>query len=78
MEISPANVPVNGPLIRRRRQCAGLNVSQLAERASISVTYLSQIERGDRPRVSPRVFVQLCDGLSVSEADRSQLVAVNQ
>jgi transcriptional regulator with XRE-family HTH domain len=40
-----------GRLVRRARQCAGLSQQRLAERAAVSQTAVSRLERGVAPRL---------------------------
>lgn len=72
MEIRPAGVEINGALVRELRKLKGYTQTTLAELASISIQYLSLIEREDRKTVSPPVFARLCDALEVD--DRRDLV----
>jgi transcriptional regulator with XRE-family HTH domain len=68
-----SHVTIDGAKLRRHRQLAGKGVTVLAGLAGISQSYLSQIEAGDRPRVSPEVYARLCDALGVT--DRTTLMA---
>jgi transcriptional regulator with XRE-family HTH domain len=53
-----------GATIRRMREAAGLTQAQLAERGSLSSTYLGIIERGENvPTLS--VILQLAEALDV-------------
>ncbi len=67
-----AAVRIDREQLRLRRQLAGLNQAELAEKARVSFSYVGHIESGRRPTVSPRVFVRLCDALDVQ--DRSELL----
>lgn len=67
------NVPLNTAELRKLRQLAGLTQAQLAEKASVSFSYVAHIERGIRPHVSPPVFARLCDALGVQ--NRKELMA---
>ena len=54
-----------GAFIRQQRKLAGLSLRQLAEQASLSNPYLSQIERGlHQPSV--RVLKAISDALNLS------------
>lgn len=66
-------VAVDRMKLRLRRKLHGDNQAQLAERADISPGYLSLIESGQRPTVSPAVFARICDALDVE--DRTELMA---
>lgn len=63
--VEPAGVAVDGTAIRQKRKLAGLNMSDLADKAGISGAYISHIERGRRKTISPRVFAAICDALGV-------------
>ncbi|WP_080636009.1 helix-turn-helix domain-containing protein [Salinispora mooreana] len=69
---APSGVEIDGAALRERRKLAGLTLTILAERAGLSLGYLSQIERGIKPTVSPPLFRRLADALDL-EADPSQL-----
>ncbi|WP_367128266.1 helix-turn-helix domain-containing protein [Saccharothrix sp. HUAS TT1] len=71
---TPAGVEINGGRVRTERQLLGHNLRAFAEKADISLQYLSQIERGDRQRVSPAVFGRICDALRIPKDQRRQLV----
>lgn len=63
----PANVAVNGAAIRARRIELGENLVKFAPRVPLSFQYLSQIELGRRPRVSPRTFRLLAEALDMTD-----------
>lgn len=71
---APAGAEINGPEVRRRRKLAGKTVVELAEGCGITFQYLSMIERGDRPTVSPAVFGRICDALGLTEDRRGELM----
>lgn len=73
---APAGAEINGPEVRRRRKLNGQTVTQLAESCGITFQYLSMIERGTRPTVSPAVFGRICDALGIAEDDRGELLMV--
>lgn len=54
-----------GRRIREARLSRGMTQEQLAEKAGISVTYISNLERGSQT-ASLDVFVPLCNALDVS------------
>lgn len=70
-----ANVAVNGALIRETRKLKGVNLTRFAGEVGIGASYLSHIERGTRPTVSPEVFAKLCNALGVAEHERRGLLA---
>lgn len=53
-----------GKVIRGRRLAAGLSQEQLAERATLHWTYVSQLERGRR-NISLGALTQIAAGLGV-------------
>lgn len=75
MEPTPAGVEIAGGSVREQRKLLGDNLVTFASKAGITFQYLSQIERGDRRTVSPRVFAQICDALGVT--DRRELLNKN-
>lgn len=60
----PEGVPYEpvGPRIRRLREDKGWSLTDLAERAGISRSYLSQIERGESEPTQGKI-IQLADAL---------------
>jgi len=66
-------VAIEKARLRLGRQLLGENQAQFAQRCGISAGYLSLIESGHRPTVSPAVFARICDALGVT--DRTQLMA---
>lgn len=50
---------VRGAAIREKRMQAGLETSELAERAGISTRYLNHLENGTRTCMRPRRYVDL-------------------
>lgn len=74
MDDNEAAVLINGALVRRLRKLCGDDLVTFAPKVGISHTYLSMIERGDRKRVSPAVFVRICDALGVAKRDRHTLL----
>ena len=64
-DLWPAQREALGAFIRQQRKRAGLSLRQLAELASLSSPYLSQVERGlHQPSV--RVLRAISDALSLS------------
>ncbi|WP_030487309.1 helix-turn-helix domain-containing protein [Micromonospora chokoriensis] len=61
-----AGVEIDGPKIRELRKLRGESVTSLASTCGITRQYLSQIERGDRRRVSPPVYAKICNALKLS------------
>lgn len=74
MDDNEAGVLINGALVRRLRKLSGDDLVTFAPKAEITFQYLSLIERGDRKRVSPAVFVRICDALGIGEDDRHTLL----
>ncbi len=58
-------VAVDGAKLRRRRFDGNLTLMKLADSCGISHQYLSMIERGVRPEVSPEVHARICAALGV-------------
>ena len=71
----PASVEVDGDQLRTLRKLRGETLETFAERCGITFQYLSQIERGNRPNVSPPTYVKICDALGLDEKDRPKLMA---
>lgn len=69
---APAGAEIDGAKVRELRKLSGKTVTVLADTCEITSQYLSMIERGDRPTVSPAVFARICDALGVT--DRRQLL----
>ncbi|MBM0277225.1 helix-turn-helix domain-containing protein [Micromonospora tarensis] len=65
-EPKPASVAVDGAKLRELRQLTGCTLAEFASTCAISTAYLSMIERGDRRRVSPRVYARICHGLKLT------------
>jgi transcriptional regulator with XRE-family HTH domain len=57
-------ITINGQELRHRRENAGYTLTYLAQRAHISPTYLSQVERGLRSP-SPPVAADIAHALGV-------------
>lgn len=62
----PAGVEIDGAKLRELRQLSGDTLTTFAPKCGISLQYLSQIERGQRPRVSPPAYARICVALGVS------------
>jgi transcriptional regulator with XRE-family HTH domain len=58
-----------GARIRRHRRSRGLSLDQAAGLAGISKSYLSRLERGERPVDSRQLLVQIATALEVSVTD---------
>jgi transcriptional regulator with XRE-family HTH domain len=71
-----ATMAIDGAKVRRARKLRGCTLKDFADTCGISLTYLSQIERGDRPRVSPKVFVGICDALGLDQENREELLKI--
>lgn len=62
----PAGVAIDGAKLRELRQMAGFTLSEFAPTCGITFQYLSQIELGVRRRVSPPVYVRICEALKLT------------
>lgn len=62
-----ATVPVNGATIRAMRELLGLEAKELARRATMSASYLCEIEGGDK-QPSAAVRKRIADALGVDVA----------
>lgn len=67
-----ASPRIDGARLRELRQEAGHTVSGLARKIGISPQYLTQIERGQRPTVSPQMFNRIVATIGVT--DRNELL----
>ena len=56
----------DGSWVRARREQLGWSQSELAARASVSYTTVSDIERGQRPQVTARVQKKIIQALESS------------
>jgi transcriptional regulator with XRE-family HTH domain len=70
---SSADVAIDGAKLRELRQDLGYTQRQLAQKCNLNNAYLSQLENGRRLRVSPPLFVRLCDALQISPTERRTL-----
>src|SRR5687767_1133594 len=64
-----------GGQLRRHREAAGLSQEELAERAALTAKAISALERGERQHPYPQTVRALADALSLSDPDRSALIA---
>jgi transcriptional regulator with XRE-family HTH domain/tetratricopeptide (TPR) repeat protein len=62
-----------GPLLRSRRQAAGLTQEELAAAAGLSARTVGDLERGSTGRPYPKTVALLADALGLDEADRAEL-----
>ncbi|HTI27181.1 MAG TPA: tetratricopeptide repeat protein [Kutzneria sp.] len=62
-------------VVRRFRQRAGLTQEALAERSGVSTRTIRGLETGDRPNPQLGSLRQLADAMSLSPADRDELMA---
>ncbi|MET8377955.1 helix-turn-helix domain-containing protein [Streptomyces microflavus] len=69
MHRPPTTFQVNASAIRELRKAAGLETSELAERAGISRRYLSHLENGTRQHMKPGPYARLRLALGVAEDD---------
>jgi transcriptional regulator with XRE-family HTH domain len=70
---APAGVEIAGDRLRELRKLGGDNLRQLAEKVGVTLQYISQLERGDRTRTSPEVFVRICEAIGIPEHRREEL-----
>ncbi len=75
MDVRHASPEVDGAKVRELRKLAGLSITTLAQRVGISGSYLSQIERGRRPTISPATYVKICEELDVDRQVLMRTVA---
>jgi transcriptional regulator with XRE-family HTH domain len=67
--MAPARgVPVNGAAIRALREANDWELGKFAAAIQVSTGYLSNIEAGRRPRVSPEIIGRIKDTLGVPRA----------
>ncbi len=66
-----------GVLLKQLRASAGLTQAELAERAGMSWRGIADLERGVRRSPYPATIRRLADALSLSAADRAELVALS-
>ena len=64
-----------GARLRRLRKDAGLTQQELAERAGLSLNAVNGLERGVRRHPYPHTVRSLAEGLTLSEEERSSLLA---
>lgn len=57
---------INGKTIRAIRGILGLNQSDIAQAAKVSVDTISKLERGETKSLSPSTSARLIDGLGLS------------
>lgn len=67
---SSASPEIDAGRLREMRQDRGLNQADLAELCDVTPQYISQLENGHRVRVSPALFVRLCDALGIAADNR--------
>lgn len=67
---SSADVAIDGAKLRELRQEQGYTQRALADKCGMNNAYLSQLENGHRLRVSPPLFVRLCNALKIEPEDR--------
>ncbi|MDM4722791.1 helix-turn-helix transcriptional regulator [Micromonospora sp. WMMA1363] len=62
----PAAIGIDGEKLRELRKLQGKTLGEFAPTCGITLQYLSQIERGDRRRVSPPVYARICAALKLT------------
>lgn len=73
MDRPPATYQVEGAAIRERRMELGMTQYQCADAASISRSYLAEIEAGHRKRMRPPKYAGLRTALQIEPTDRRLL-----
>lgn len=56
-------------MVKSRRLQCGMTLAQVAKKAKVSVTYLSQIERGDRIPAQPITLSTIANVLALNEPE---------
>ena len=69
----PATFQVNGAAIRTRRKHLGMTQGMCADAASISRSYLAEIEAGHRQRMRPPTYAGLRTALQIQPDDEQLL-----
>jgi transcriptional regulator with XRE-family HTH domain len=64
---APAGAEVDGAAVRRLRKRRGYSLTGLAPLVPMSISYLSQIERGHKHTMGPERFVRLAQLLGVAD-----------
>jgi predicted ATPase/transcriptional regulator with XRE-family HTH domain len=72
--MDPESENAFGEELRRHRTLAGLSQEELAERAGLTVSAVSQLERGARRRPKPRTVRALAEALGLAPADHAALL----
>lgn len=74
MTQTTVNVLIDGGELRRRRHLLGETQKSFAVKARVSDAYVSHIEAGRRPTVSPPIFARICDALGLEQDQRELLI----
>lgn len=64
-----------GNLFREIRKGSGKSMGDVARHLGISVTYLSDVERGERPALSPERIRDACGFMQCSDGDVTRLLS---
>lgn len=67
-----------GELFRETRKGAGKNIGETARHLTVSITFLSDVERGTRPPLSPERIRAACEFLGVDPAPLLGAAAAQQ
>ena len=67
---APPAVEIDGAAVREARKQAGMTITMLAGRVGLTVGYLSQIERGTKPRMSPPAYLRLVEALQIDDPNQ--------
>jgi transcriptional regulator with XRE-family HTH domain len=66
MDVEHASPRIDGAKLRRLRKEARLSITGFAATAGIAASYVSAIECGHRPTVSPPTYGRIIDALGVN------------
>lgn len=69
---APSGAEVDGTAVRKLRKRRGYSLTRLAPMVPMSISYLSQIERGHKTTMGPERFLRLAHLLGV--ADRPEQI----
>lgn len=78
MQGRPPPRPTFGDRLRAYRQRAGLSQAELAERAGLTVSAISALERGVRTHPYPHTVRRLADALGLSADERADMVGTTR
>lgn len=73
----PASIAIDGSKMRALRKDKLIGINAFAERIDVTPGYISMIETGRR-RVSPEVFLRICDALEIPASRRQRLTKADK